>query len=103
MSKARSSLVGLTVLGLVALGACGSDDDDNTAATNAPAGTTAPAAGGTTAGAAVTGSLDAADQTSDGKTMTVSSVNITGASGFIAVHSDANGAPGPVVGHVDIP
>ena len=44
-----------------------------------------------------------ADQSSDGKTITVDAVNITGASGFIAVHADADGTPGPVVGHAAIP
>lgn len=93
MLTTRTSLVGLAVLGL-ALGACGSDSKAST--TVAPAGTAAP-------GAAVSGSLDAADQTSDGKTITVSAVNITGSSGFIAVHADASGGPGPVVGHAAVP
>jgi hypothetical protein len=32
----------------------------------------------------------------------VASVTITGADGFVVVHSDANGSPGPVLGHVAI-
>ena len=96
MLTTRTSLVGLAVLGLV-LAACGSDSTSSTtAAPAAPAGSAAP-------GAAVSGSLDAADQTSDGKTITVSAVNITGSSGFIAVHADASGGPGPVVGHAAVP
>ena len=94
MLTPRTSVAGLALLGLVVLGACGSDSTSSTTA--APAGSAAP-------GAAVSGSLDAADQTSDGKTITVSTVNITGSSGFIAVHADASGGPGPVVGHAAVP
>ena len=94
MLTPRTSVAGLALLGLVVLGACGSDSTSSTTA--APAGSAAP-------GATVSGSLDAADQTSDGKTITVSTVNITGSSGFIAVHADASGGPGPVVGHAAVP
>jgi hypothetical protein len=94
MLTPRTSVAGLAVLALVALGACGSDSTSSTTA--APAGSAAP-------GATVSGSIDAADQTSDGKTITVTSVNVTGSSGFIAVHVDTAGAPGPVVGHAAIP
>ncbi len=95
MTRTRSSIVGLSVLSLVLLGACGSDAKSSSA-------TAAPAGAG--AAAAVTGSLDAADQTSsDGKTIKVSAVNITGSTGFIAIHADASGQPGPVVGHMAIP
>jgi hypothetical protein len=100
MLTPRSSLAGLAVFSLVVLGACGSDS--KASGTVAPAGTAAPA-GSAAPGATVTGSIDAADQTSDGKTITVSSVNVTGSSGFIAVHVDTAGAPGPVVGHATIP
>ena len=125
MPPARLSIAGLALLGVVVLGACGSSSKPS-AATSAPsasttatakaattaakaattaakAATTAAAAGTTTAAATVTGSLAAVDQTSDGKTITVKAVNIKGAKGFIAVHADVSGAPGPVVGHVAIP
>ena len=94
MLTPRTSVAGFALLGLVVLGACGSDSKSST--TVAPAGSAAP-------GATVSGSLDAVDQTSDGKTITVSTVNITGSSGFIAVHADASGGPGPVVGHAAVP
>ena len=94
MPTTRSSIVGLAVLGVVALGACSSSTKP-TAATPAPV----PAA----AAANVSGSLDAADQSSDGKTITVKTVNIKGGSGFIAIHADLSGKPGPVVGHAAIP
>ena len=100
MTRTRSSIVGLSVLSLVVLGACGSDSKSSSA-TAAPAASAAPT--GSAAPATVTGSLDAADQTGDGKTISVSAVNISGSSGFIAIHQDADGAPGPVVGHVAIP
>lgn len=45
------------------------------------------------------GSLQAADQSSDGTTLTVAAVTLTGAEhGFIAVHQDLDGKPGPTVG-----
>ena len=65
MTRTRSSIVGLSVLSLVVLGACGSDSKSSSA-------TAAPT--GSAAAATVTGSLDAADQTSDGKTISVSTV-----------------------------
>jgi hypothetical protein len=102
MTTTRSSIAGLAIVGLFVLGACGSDDNSSSDATTAPAASAAPT-GSAAAGAAVTGSIDVADQSSDGKTITVDAVNITGAAGFIAVHADADGAPGPVVGHAAIP
>jgi hypothetical protein len=96
-------------LGLVALGACGSDSKSSSTTAAGPAATSAAPAGsaaptGSAAPAAtVTGTLDAADQTGDGKTITVKAVNITGSSGFIAIHADASGQPGPVVGHASVP
>ncbi len=100
MTTTRTSIAGLAIVGVFLLGACGSDDSSSSS-TAAPAGTAAP--GGTAAAATVSGSIDVADQSSDGTTITVDAVNITGAAGFIAVHQDADGAPGPVVGHAAIP
>lgn len=56
----------------------------------------------TEGGAAVTGAMTVSDQSGDGTSVTVASVTITGADGFVVVHSDANGSPGPVIGHVAI-
>jgi hypothetical protein len=122
MTTNRSSLAAVAALSLLALGACGSSSGSSSttlapATTTAAAPTTAAAtetsaatattaaATATTAaaGGAVTGSIDVSDQTSDGKSLTIADVSITGASGFIAIHQDAAGAPGPVVGHVAIP
>lgn len=101
MSTTRSTIVGIAALSAMLLGACGSDKKT----TSTPAPVTAAAGASATAapGAAVTGSLDAADQSGDGTSITVKSVNITGSTGFIAIHADAGGQPGPVVGHVAIP
>lgn len=121
MTTTRTSLAAFAALSLVALGACGSSDSSSSTtaaaggsattaaapATTAAASATTAAAGGSAttaaAGGAVSGSIDVVDQSSDGKSLTVKAVNITGASGFIAIHQDASGAPGPVVGHADIP
>jgi hypothetical protein len=43
--------------------------------------------------------IAAADQESDGSTLMVDEVVLTGANGFVAIHADAGGAPGPVIGH----
>jgi hypothetical protein len=115
MRTTRTTFVAMTALGVLVIAACGSDSKSSsttaatptTAAAAATPTTAAAASGGSAttaaAGAAVTGSLDAADQTSDGTELTVKSVTINGAAGFIAIHQDADGAPGPVVGHVAIP
>src|SRR6478672_11983636 len=121
MRTPRTTIVALTALGALVLAACGSDSNSSsttvatpttaaaaaTPTTAASGSATTAAAGGpattAAAGGAVTGSLDASDQTSDGTQLKVSDVTINGAAGFIAIHQDANGAPGPVVGHVAIP
>src|SRR6476646_5715830 len=112
MRTPRTTIVALTALGVLVLAACGSDSNSSsttvatpTTAAAAATPTTAASGSATTAaaGGAVTGSLDASDQTSDGTQLKVPDVTINGAAGFIAIHQDANGSPGPVVGHVAIP
>lgn len=51
----------------------------------------------------VTGAITVSDQTGDGTTVTVASVTITGATGFVVIHADGDGAPGAVIGHTSIP
>ena len=85
------------------LAACGSGDDgatDTTVAATVPDTDPAPSTTGSTADgmpamqpAAIT--FDA--QAGDGTTITVASVDMP-AAGFIAVHSDGGGSPGPVIG-----
>lgn len=53
--------------------------------------------------AAVTGSISAGDQSGDGSTVTVDSVTISGAPGWVVVHADNDGSPGAVLGQEWIP
>jgi hypothetical protein len=46
--------------------------------------------------------LEAADQTSNGKTVKVPEVYLKGSKGYVAIHANANGAPGPVIGVSDL-
>ena len=94
MPITRSTIVGFAAVSVLALGACSSDNKTSPAST-------APAA--SPAASTVSGSLDAVDQSGDGKTITIKAANITGSTGFIAIHADLSGKPGPVVGHVAIP
>ena len=99
MTITRTKIVGLAAVSIMALGACSSSSKSSPASAAAPGASTAAS----TAASTVSGSLDAVDQQSDGKTITIKAVNITGSSGFIAIHADLSGKPGPVVGHVAIP
>jgi hypothetical protein len=86
-------------LALVAgLSACGNDTKQSTpAAPSTPERSTATEHGG--AGGATSGSVQAVDQHSDGSKLVVAAVTLTGApQGFIAVHQDLDGKPGPTVG-----
>ncbi len=102
--RKRLSIMALAV-GLVAA-ACSSGGGaaDTTTSTSAPAPTTTQ---GPTTTAAPEGParapsvVQADDQDSDGTTIVVASVELP-APGFIAVHADADGAPGPVIGHSDL-
>ena len=54
---------------------------------------------GAPAAATATGSVDASSQTSSGKTVVVAAVDLQGVEGgWIAIHQDLDGKPGPVVG-----
>jgi len=54
---------------------------------------------------AATGTLSAADQTSNGKSVMVASVDLQagGKGGWVALHADLNGKPGPVKYFVAVP
>lgn len=79
------------------LAACGDDDDtaadepagDDTSQDDSDAPPMGPA------------ELTADDQTGDGTEVTVASVTLP-AAGFLVVHADADGAPGPVIGHTGL-
>jgi len=72
--------------------------------TSAPAAASSGAASAAAAPAA-TGTLTAVDQNSDGKSVAVASVDLKGGGkgGWIALHSDLNGKPGPVKYFVAVP
>jgi hypothetical protein len=55
-----------------------------------------------TAGQQVRGCLSATDQTSDGASVTVAAVEIRDAAGWIVLHTNDNGEPGPRIGLVPI-
>lgn len=92
----RRLLTALTALTLLVT-ACGDDDDaaevtDTTAAAGEGAGD-APAMG--------PAELAVDDQSGDGTAVVVSSVTLP-AAGFVAIHADADGSPGPVIGHSEL-
>lgn len=63
---------------------------------------TQPASEGAPAVPAITGAIEATDQETDGSTVTLTAAEITGARGWIAVHSDVDGGPGPVLGTAEV-
>lgn len=89
---------------LTLMAACGGDTGDTT---TTAAGDTTTAAGDTTTtdGAAAPATspseIVAEDQSSDGTTVTVASVTLP-SPGFIAIHGNADGAPGPVIGNSEL-
>jgi hypothetical protein len=90
MNKKRIAAL-LVGVGLVAA-AC-SSSSDTAASVTTTTGAETPATSPT--------SIAVDDQTSDGMTIVVKTVNLP-SSGFVAVHADADGSPGPVIGHSDI-
>ena len=91
------------------LAACGGDDDASADTATAETADSSPeSAGGTSAetGSAEAPAMEPASvtfdaQESDGTTITVASVELP-SPGFIAVHADGGGSPGPVIGHSDL-
>lgn len=80
---------------ILVVAACGDDDDTDTAATvdGGATGADAPPMG--------PAELDAEDQTGDGTGVEVASV-VLPADGFVVVHADSDGSPGPVIGHSEL-
>lgn len=101
------TVVALGAAVTLTLAACGGDDDDaadEPAATEAPADEPADEPAAEPAGddiALQPASITFADQESNGSMITVGSVDLP-AAGFIAVHSDGGGSPGPVIGVSDL-
>jgi len=90
----KRNLLFLAAVALVA--ACGGDAEETTTTT---------AATETTDGAATPAvspsDIVAENQTSDGSSITVASVTLP-SPGFIAVHGNSDGAPGPVIGNSEL-
>lgn len=87
---------------VLALSACGGDDDSaEEPAVEEPA-AEEPAADEPAAEVPITPSaLTLSDQEGDGSSVTVDAVDLP-AAGFIAVHGDGGGSPGPVIGVSDL-
>lgn len=84
------AMIGLAS-GLVLFAACGGNENPSIESKGSPKASEE---------ASMASYVTAADQTSDGMSITVAEVEIHEADGgFIAVHIDQSGAPGPVVGH----
>jgi len=97
-----------------ALSACGSSGSSAppAAAPSSSAAATSPATSSATSGsasssapAAASGTMDAANQSGDGKSVTVASVSLDagGKGGWVALHTDVSGKPGPVKYFVAVP
>ena len=93
----RQRVLAPLALGIVlttSLAACGSDPATPAATPSSSASDSAGAAA-----AAVSGAVQAQDQTGDGTSLKVAEVDLEGIDqGFIGVHMDLDGKPGPVVG-----
>lgn len=92
----------------VGLSACGSSTPAAAPTTTAPAASTTSAAASASASGATSapmGTLTAADQSSDGKSVVVASVDLQAGTqgGWIALHTDVGGKPGPVKYQVAVP
>jgi hypothetical protein len=102
--------------GVVGVSACGSSTPAAAPSSSTAAASTSAASGygpssssaassSAAAPAAATGTLTAADQSSDGKSVVVASVDLQAGTqgGWIALHMDVGGKPGPVKYEVAIP
>lgn len=93
----------------VGLSACGSSTPAAAPTTTTPTSSAASSASGSAsasgAAAAPMGTLTAVDQSSDGKSVVVASVDLQAGTqgGWIALHTDVGGKPGPVKYQVAVP
>ena len=102
----KTRTTGLVLLAVLSLVSAACADDEATETTSAPATTTAETTPPATEPPAEEpplspSALEAADQSSDGTSMVVASVTLP-SPGFIAVHADADGGPGAVIGHSEL-
>jgi hypothetical protein len=115
VNTVRRSVVAVALAaGVVGVSACGSSTPAAAPSTTPAASSSAASANGSSsaaasssvaAPAAATGTLTAADQSSDGKSVVVAAVDLKAGSqgGWIALHMDVGGKPGPVKYEVAIP
>lgn len=89
--RSAAVIVGLSLTVLV--GACANDDEASTA----------EPADASSESSAPTGTVEAANQDGDGTSVTVSAVDLEGVEqGWITIHRDLDGEPGPVVGSLQV-
>jgi len=93
MNRTHRRLLVLVAATSLVAAACGGDDDDSSGDTTLAASSEEVAT--------TPSSISADEQSSDGSTIVVASINLPSA-GFIAVHADADGAPGPVIGNSEL-
>ncbi len=124
MKTFRTIVIATALTGAVAgISACGTSSTPAAAPTTPAAAPTTPAAAPSTSSGsgygsaptsaatsaaavpAATGTLSAVDQTSNGKSVMVASVDLQagGKGGWVALHADLNGKPGPVKYEVAVP
>jgi len=94
----RLTYLALIVFVIAACSSEGADDTTTTAAAAAPSTTQAPESEGP---AMAPAEVVFEEQTSDGSSITVASVTLP-SPGYIAVHANADGGPGPVIGHSEL-
>lgn len=113
MRTTRTALAAVSVAAaLIGLNACGSStttappvDAPNSSAAAPTSSSATSSSTPTSSAAGATGTLEAASQSSDGQSVMVDSVNLdaAGKGGWIALHADADGKPGPVKYFVAVP
>lgn len=85
------------------LGGCGGSDDPASLPAGEADGSAAAVTTTVPEEVPVSGSISAFDQTSDGRSVTVATAAITGATGYLVIHTDDGGPGMPIVGHAAIP
>jgi len=88
---------------LASLAACGSSNTASPTPATTTSSSSAASTPATSTPGIASGTLSAADQSGDGTTLTVANVDLKGVDGgWVAVHTDLAGKPGPVVGVVQV-
>lgn len=106
-----TTIAAVLAVAAVVLSACGGSTPAAAPSTTAPASSAAASASGSAsasasgATSAPMGTLTAVDQSSDGKSVVVASVDLQAGTqgGWIALHTDVGGKPGPVKYQVAVP